>query len=104
MSNKFITAPTIHDESIVSDKKAITSTDVYTSATTFNRGLDVYMVGGGSYLNKFDWVSYGYDEPTTTTERYRFYSAADQGGSVLATFTFTYEDSSKSTPPNGSWS
>lgn len=58
----------------------------------------------GAYLSKIPWLSYGYDEPTSITERYRFYSEANQGGSVLATFTFTYANSSKSTPPNGSWS
>lgn len=105
MSNKFISAPSIHDETVAGDKKSVTASDVYDSGTTFKRGLDVYMIGGGgNYLSQFQWVSYAYDEPTDMTERYRFYSAANQGGTVLATFTFTYADSSKSTPPNGSWS
>ncbi len=105
MSNKYIAAPSTHDESLTSDKKTITASDIYDGASTFKRGLDVVMIGGGgNYLSQFQWISYAYDEPTTTTERYRFYSAANQGGTVLATFTFTYSDASKSTPPNGSWS
>lgn len=78
------------------------SSEQVTSGSNADTFIKTSMVG--SYLSRFDWRSYSYDEPTTTTERYRFYSEANQGGSVLATFTFTYTDSGKSTPPNGSWS
>lgn len=104
MSNKYLTAPNIHSTTSISDKKAITATDIELG-TTVRRALDVNIAAAsGNYLAKFNWKSYDYDEPTTTTERYRFYSESALAGDLLATFTFTYDDSSKSTPPSGSWS
>jgi hypothetical protein len=104
MSNKYLTAPNEHSTSAIGDKKVITATDIE-SGTTIRRGLDVNVIAQrGNYLAQFPWKSYDYDEPTTTTERYRFYSESALAGDLLATFTFTYDDSSKSTPPSGSWS
>ena len=106
MSNKYLTSPTLHDEAIVSDKKAITSTDTYSTATTFKRGLDVNvlntipvtldepidvtstdtMPGIGSLISGLIVDTVAITDPTSTTRAYAF----KNGSTLLKTVTLTY--------------